>query len=1428
MGTQSGGDVLLAQVDDEATFTATSAMKEIAFGSVAGMVAEVFEYPFDLAKVRLQAQLLTPASSHAKHFDGPMHCLMQTWKEEGVRGMYRGLPAPMVGAMAETAALFLAYTGFQNVIRKASPPTSSTDGRNSKPPPLSIAQLGLASAGAGFLTSFVLTPIELVKCKMQVQMMNFNPIFPPPISPGRIPHRSSSSLPDAARHISSSSIASKYSKRSIHNSPSPAEAISPPAKPPGPIALTRSIIDEYGVRGLWLGHTGTLLRETGGCAAWFVCKEYVARKLVEHRIHQTPSASTDLLAWESAFSGAVAGAVGALLFYPADTVKSAIQTEDELRPRGTLLRKHKQSTFLGTFRKIQALSRYFSGTSSYANAKAKLDNKAFSDTLLLPKTSFKLRQDLKEAEAKYENLTCENLYQWQWENAKGPLFVLHDGPPYANGDLHIGHALNKVIKDIINRFHVTQGRKVHYVPGWDCHGLPIENKAMKDMKRNPLETPPSIIREGARATALREIDSQREQFRPLAVMADWYSNERTYRTLDRHYEMRQLRMFQQMVANGLIYRQHRPVHYSPSSRSALAEAELEYKDDHVSHSVYVGFDLDVQSLKLSDSFAREHLNSAPKVQLLVWTTTPWTLTAHMGIAVHRTLPYYMVRLEEGGNSGTVVFVTHNQPETLEKLLGPHTILGTITGGELIGATYRHIFPGSTKSFEVIHAPHVTNETGTGLVHCAAAHGAEDYNAFRSLGLLNPSNTDDLVCHVDSKGQFTPDVADVVGQEYAKRLAGTEVLGDGNKEIVMILKELGKVYKVQRVKHRYPYDWKTNEPIIVTATSQWFANLDKIKDDALNALKPVSFFPEISRNRLEAFIQSRSEWCISRQRVWGVPIPALHHKETGRAILDAPTLDYILNAMESKNLDWWDASIEHFVPPWLLEEGKTAAETWEKGRDTMDVWFDSGSSWSMLAEMGVGRTSEEGRKFDADLCLEGSDQHRGWFQSQLLTAVGSRDASAGGEATSPYGTLITHGMVLDEKGKKMSKSLGNIISPMTIVRGSPNNKKEAAYGPDVLRLWAATVEYWRDMSIGPTVIAQAVESLRKLLINALNNFANITMSSLYFDITKDNLYANAIQSLERRAVVTVLEKSAEWKDPQASEDMANLLHVRGTVLALLEKARTAKLIKSALEAEVDIIVPDGASENTFVDMLRREENFLKTLFIVSDASIMDEGSLGTTSPEWLYSETISVPDDDIAIRVRPATLYKCPRCWTYARAEDDVLCERIVQLPKAITPREMLQEETSDEERASALPVFREPPCELPVFDGYDASVLPKVVVGTKIAMCEYRSPCLPFDFGIGLNGVLILVKISPDTASVRKITKLLMRPERAPFPGMYATVPSAHDRPQPGLFLHLAVDELLNELKTAVGLKHVKNSRNRDSWVLGDELHSECLGQANA
>ncbi|RDB30371.1 Isoleucine--tRNA ligase [Hypsizygus marmoreus] len=995
-----------------------------------------------------------------------------------------------------------------------------------------------------------------------------------------------------------------------------------------------------------------------------------------------------------------------------------------------------------------------SSSVSSTSTKKPLDNNSFSNTLLLPKTRFPLWADPSKSEEPFRERTCEGLYRWQRENATGPLWVLHDGPPYANGDLHIGHALNKIIKDIINRFHVSLGRKVHYIPGWDCHGLPIENKALQELGTDSLTTPASTIRAAADATARREIASQKEQYQHFGIMADW-STESTYRTLDHQYEMRQLRIFQKMVEKGLIYRHYRPVHYSPSSRSALAEAELVYKDDHVSHSVYITFEID-RKVSIHHPLIQELVSSTTSAQLLVWTTTPWTLTANMGIAVHTDLTYSVLR--PIGEDNKVIIVAKDRMAALADILGPVDVVADIQGSDLVNVHYVPLFSSlspSPQSLKIIAAPHVTSESGTGLVHCAPAHGAEDYHAFLALDFVSTSQN--MLCHVDAEGKFTAEVTNVVGDEAAG-LVGQEVLSGGSKAVVNLLKNVGGLVKVQRIKHRYPYDWKTDKPIIVTATSQWFADLANIKDDALNALKEISFFPPASRNRLESFIRSRSEWCISRQRVWGVPIPALHRIDTDQAVLDSTTLNHILAVLEQKGVaHWWEGPIEDFVPPSLREDGRAPSEVWRKGTDTMDVWFDSGTSWSILSEAGLGR--EGGRKFLADVCLEGSDQHRGWFQSQLLTAIGS--ASTEAERVSPYGTLITHGMVLDQAGKKMSKSLGNIISPLTVVLGGKDKKKEPAYGADTLRLWAATVEYWRDMSIGPTVLAQAAESMRKIrnsarfilgnigdeetrsqmkrvpkeemglaeryvmnelytlertalegfatynfpkVINALTNFANITLSSLYFDITKDCLYANKITSPERRAVVTVLEQvlttmtsvlapvlphlaeeihasrrsdgssvfmsnwiplDAEWMDPQAAEDMAELLRVRGTVLSLLENARGDKRIKSSLEAEVDIIIPEEGASTNLVELLQREENLLQTLFIVSDASVTDEGSFGTYSPEWIYSDTLPIPgsDDELAIHVRPATLHKCPRCWTFTRPIDDTLCPRCTDVVK---------------------------------------------------------------------------------------------------------------------------------------------------------------------
>ncbi|KAJ3532236.1 hypothetical protein NMY22_g7819 [Coprinellus aureogranulatus] len=535
--------------------------------------------------------------------------------------------------------------------------------------------------------------------------------------------------------------------------------------------------------------------------------------------------------------------------------------------------------------------RWYASAVSDAQAKAKADSKAFAKTLQLPTTPFPLFADAKVVEEKYRELTCDKLYKWQWENNTGPRFVFHDGPPYANGDLHMGHALNKVLKDMINRFHLLQGRRVHYVPGWDCHGLPIENKTLKELKKDVSQLSSNEIRTACEATALREVSSQKAQFKPLGIMADWDSQERTYRTLDHQYEMRQLRIFQKMVEKGLIYRHYRPVHYSPSSLSALAEAELEYKDDHVSHSVYVTFDLES-----SNSQDVKDVMSQNRVKLLVWTTTPWTLTANMGIAVNPDMVYALVR---SGNA--VYIVAEERLEYLSDVLGEAEVLVKITGAELVGTTYRPIFgelPGASQATKnVMPAAHVTSESGTGLVHCAPAHGTEDYQAFRSLGLI--SNAHQMLCHVGSAGEFIEGVSEVVGRDAAAKLVKKSVLKDGSKAAVDLLRDVGQLVKVKRIKHRYPYDWKTNEPIILTATSQWFANLDNIKDNALEALEEVSFIPPVSRNRLEAFVKSRSEWCISRQRVWGVPIPALYEVATDKAILDSQTLDHILSVLEEK-------------------------------------------------------------------------------------------------------------------------------------------------------------------------------------------------------------------------------------------------------------------------------------------------------------------------------------------------------------------------------------------------------------------------------------------------------------------------------------------------------------------------------------------------
>ncbi|KAF9787854.1 tRNA synthetases class I-domain-containing protein [Thelephora terrestris] len=1017
------------------------------------------------------------------------------------------------------------------------------------------------------------------------------------------------------------------------------------------------------------------------------------------------------------------------------------------------------------------LNRTFSHTSfvRFGSTSAK-DVKKYSDTLLLPKTTLPMRHDAAVVERTFADRTGPHLYRWQSEHLDGPLFVLHDGPPYANGRLHMGHALNKIIKDVINRFNVLLGRKVHYVPGWDCHGLPIEIKALAALRADPHTLAPTTIRDKAREFAIQEVAAQKEEFRSLGIMADWDNEQATYRTLDSQYEMRQLRIFQKMVDRGLVYRQHKPVYYSPSSRSALAEAELVYQDNHVSHSAYVCFELDTQgTLKPAVEILIKHYE---QVRLLIWTTTPWTLSANMGIAVNPTMTYSFV---ESQNLPGLTIVAEERLDALADILGHYTTIGKAQGSDLAGSCYLSPFAVEA-SRPVIPSNHVTAESGTGLVHCAPAHGAEDYHAFLSWDL--ECFKSGLLCHVDGEGKFTDDIAEVVGDSATKELAGQDIMKAGSRSMLGLLEAAGALVKVQRVRHRYPYDWKTGEPVITLATSQWFANLGDIKEAALNALTGVQFYPEVSRNRLTSFVRSRSEWCISRQRAWGVPIPALYHVPTDRAVLDSRSVDHVLSILDSKGVDyWWNGPVDEFVPPHLRKDGVSLSLEWRKGTDTMDVWFDSGTSWSMLGGL------RSGGEALADVCVEGSDQHRGWFQSQLLTFIGSLHADE--QTKAPYRTLITHGMVLDESGKKMSKSLGNIIRPETIIRGGKDLKREPAYGADVLRLWAASVDFGTDSPLSKTALGQSAEVLRKIrnsarfilgnigdapsrsdfdpvswellgpieryvmtelrqleeivlenykshdfakVVTALSNFASTTLSSLYFDITKDTLYADTPGSIQRRSVVTVLEKildsltsliapiaphlaeeihhhahgggedaapcgsvfTKKWQplgrsDPENSLDVKSALAVRRKVMLLLEQARENKRLRNSLEAGIDLLLPPGGeSKWRELDVLQRDPAVLKALSVVSDVRVLDEAAFRNSrhESEWEYTATlhppsgcpsegevpksVDIPADAIGIRVRPALLSKCPRCWTFTREEHADLCARCdvaVHVPK---------------------------------------------------------------------------------------------------------------------------------------------------------------------
>jgi len=954
--------------------------------------------------------------------------------------------------------------------------------------------------------------------------------------------------------------------------------------------------------------------------------------------------------------------------------------------------------------------RRFFTTSARLFASPPVVSSSLKSTLLLPRTTFPIRPTTDAAQhASLLKRSTAEFYALQKarRDEKGE-FILHDGPPYANGELHMGHAMNKILKDIVNRVAVLDGKRVTYIPGWDCHGLPIELKALQagsgsgsvtDAVERGRAMTALDIRRQARELATATVESQRKVFETWGVMAEW---ERAYKTMDSGYEIQQLEVFKEMVGRGLVYRRFKPVFWSPSSGTALAEAELEYSEKHTSKAAFVKMPV------------LGKVGGEDKVSAAVWTTTAWTLPANKAIAVGEEMKYAIVTTKSYGK----LLVAEERSEYLRGVLEGEeleVIESGITGADLVGLEYTHpLLPLDAPAHPIIAADFVSADSGTGLVHLAPGHGMDDY----------------LVCQTHNIPPFSP--VDNTGRYTAEtlpELVGEEVLYGGTKAVLDLLTTSGSLLHLQnKYVHKYPYDWRTKLPIVVRAAAQWFANVENIKGPAVAALEDVQFIPESGRLRLTSFVRGRNEWCISRQRAWGVPIPALYDAETEEPLLTERSVDHIISVLAEKGTDaWFNPEIpdEIFVAPEYKVDGKM----YTRGVETMDVWFDSGTSWSTLNE-------RLRRETVADLYLEGSDQHRGWFQSSLLTSVAARGKP-------PFKQILTHGFVLDSKGKKMSKSLGNVVSPSDVT----TIPKSQVPNIDILRLWVAYSDFTKDVSIGPTVLSQVHEVLRKarvtsrfllgvlfdwdgtcipydslpLLdrvalaqlhrlhttvlastrvynfqksITSLAAYTSTALSAFYLDVTKDRLYSDPTASRQRRAaqstsalilrnyvsllapfiplltqevwshsppaflsavpeqerrMLQFFNPQPEWEQPEILAEFEKMQGIHDAVKRAFERAKAEGRVKVNLEMEVDVVVPASSKLRETVEKWRDD---LEALCIVSGVEITeDERKAGMEG--WEETEEF----DGGIVKVRGARHEKCVRCWVYKAKTLGGVCGR---------------------------------------------------------------------------------------------------------------------------------------------------------------------------
>ncbi|XP_066141909.1 isoleucine--tRNA ligase, mitochondrial isoform X1 [Euwallacea fornicatus] len=680
----------------------------------------------------------------------------------------------------------------------------------------------------------------------------------------------------------------------------------------------------------------------------------------------------------------------------------------------------------------------------------KVNSNRYSHTVLLPKTKLPLRNEGQKLvdlnKHVHEMGGFDTLYEWQRTQLDIPEYTLHDGPPYANGLPHMGHAINKILKDVILRYKVLDKRKVHYVPGWDCHGLPIELKALSDNKN----LDPISIRSKARSFATKTIKKQMDVFKSWGVIGDWHKH---YETKNVAYIQNQLRIFLQLYRKGYIYRDIKPIYWSPSSRTALAEAELEYNESHISPSVYVR--ILVKDIPGAPNLADK------RVYAIIWTTTPWTLPCNQAISYNNTISYCLVKKPDLEDKDLYIIATDLYEAFCKEVNCEYQLLGVHSGDMLSKASYIHpIYKDQVCRF--VSSSHATNTKGTGLVHTAPAHGPDDF----LVGIRNKMTIVDLI---SDEGVYKPEAGEPFANKY--------VLKEGNETVLSYLKD--DLLHTSKFKHSYPYDWRTKKPVIIKASKQWFVDTNKVKEKAVKILQEdVTVIPhersEIYKKALVSQLQKRPYWCISRQRKWGVPIPVFYHKATNEPVVDESIIDHLCRRLQEGDTDfWWKSPIEHLLP----EEYATSSFEYTKGEDIFDIWFDSGISWSHILN---------GSQV-ADLYLEGVDQFQGWFQSSLITSVALRGFA-------PYKTIFVHGFAVDKNGVKMSKSLGNVVDPVNVVCGKNGHK---AYGVNVLRWWVAChANHVTQALVSDNILNQAKDEVLK--IRSVLRFAVAALSDYQFN------------------------------------------------------------------------------------------------------------------------------------------------------------------------------------------------------------------------------------------------------------------------------------------------------------------------------------------